>query len=111
MPALDEEERMKAESYLRALKEREILVRPAGELSDLIEAAELLREEETHFAGRIRVLRVDDRILVQEQEPKSKKLVIRAFPSEKEAERFVDDRLSTYDRMWDGCGCKIDYYK
>ena len=26
------------------------------------------------------------------------------------AERFVEDRLSDYERMWDGCGCKIEYH-
>ena len=25
------------------------------------------------------------------------------------AGRFVDNRLAAYDRMWDGCGCKVDY--
>jgi len=28
----------------------------------------------------------------------------------KEAEDFVKDRLDFYERKWDGCGCKIDYY-
>ena len=23
---------------------------------------------------------------------------------------FVEDRLTDYERMWDGCGCKIDYH-
>ena len=26
------------------------------------------------------------------------------------AVHFVDDRLAAYERMWDGCGCKIDYF-
>ena len=80
------------------------------ELSELIASAELLREEETHLAGKIRVLRVGDRILVQEQHPETKKLILHEFPSEEEAGRFVEDRLKAYDRIWDGCGCKIDYY-
>lgn len=27
-----------------------------------------------------------------------------------EARSFVDGRLETYDNMWNGCGCKVDYY-
>jgi hypothetical protein len=29
---------------------------------------------------------------------------------EDEVRRFVRERLEAYDRMWDGCGCKVDYY-
>ena len=92
-------------------KPRGIVVRQPDELSGLIESAELLREDDTHIAGKIRILRVGDRILVQEQEPETRNLILREFPSQGEAEKFVEDRLETYDRMWDGCGCKIDYHK
>jgi hypothetical protein len=27
-----------------------------------------------------------------------------------EACQFVQRRLEDYERVWDGCGCKIDYY-
>jgi len=97
-------------THLSRLQQHGILMGRADEFPELIEAAELLREEETHIAGKIRVLCVGDRILVQEQEPQTKNLIFREFPSEEEAGRFVEDRLKTYDRMWDGCGCKIDYY-
>jgi len=30
--------------------------------------------------------------------------------NKKEADLFIDERMETYDRMWDGCGCKVDYY-
>jgi hypothetical protein len=93
------------------LSGQEIFVLRAGELSRLLESAELLREDDTSIAGKIRILRDGNRILVQEQVPETKKVIVRQLPSREDAERFVDDRLSTYDRMWDGCGCKIDYYK
>ena len=91
--------------------ERGIVVLRPEELTDLIAAAELLREEETHVAGRIRILRVDDRILVQEQVPETQDLLVRGLPSRQAADRFVEDRLADYERMWDGCGCKIDYFQ
>ena len=93
------------------MKERSIIILRADELSELIESAELLREEDTCIAGQIRILRVDDRILVQEQAPETKNVIVRELPSKEEAERFVEGRLSVYERMWDGCGCKIDYFK
>jgi len=31
--------------------------------------------------------------------------------TKKEAEEFIKERLEIYNRMWDGCGCKVDYYK
>jgi hypothetical protein len=35
--------------------------------------------------------------------------VLRLFRSEDEADQFIQKRLEQFDRMWDGCGCKIDY--
>jgi hypothetical protein len=89
---------------------RNLFVLEADELPGLIEAAELLRESDTHFAGPIRVLRLDRRILVQEQVPRTESVLVREFPARDEAERFVEERLETYERMWDGCGCKVDYF-
>jgi len=90
---------------------RGLVVLPAHELAELLQSADLLRQDETGIAGAIRILRRNDRILVQEQVPETKELVVSEFPSLEEAERFVAERLSTYDRMWDGCGCKIDYFR
>ena len=35
----------------------------------------------------------------------------RRMPSIEDATDFVNDRLGTYERMWDGCGCKINYFE
>lgn len=78
-------------------------------LRELIDAAEVLREDDTHLAGWIRILAVGDSILVQEETPKGEVLV-RRMPSRESAERFVGLRIQSYERMWDGCGCKVDYY-
>lgn len=48
--------------------------------------------------------------LVQEQTP-SGEVLVRRFATRDDADAFVDDRLQTYDRMWDGCGCKVRYYE
>ena len=36
--------------------------------------------------------------------------VARVLGGEAEVRAFVEGRLKEYDRMWDGCGVKIDYY-
>ena len=81
-----------------------------GELAALLERARAVRDEDTRLSGRIRVLVVGDAVLLQEQTPRGA-LLVRRLPSVGAAERLVADRLATYERMWDGCGCKVDYYR
>lgn len=78
------------------------------ELAGLLEEAELVREEDTCISGMIRILRLKNIVLVQEQTPEDE-IVVRIRPTVKAAEEFVAGRLETYERMWDGCGCKVDY--
>ena len=74
----------------------------AGEqLDELLEAANLIREENTGVAGPLRVMVLDGAILVQEQTPQ-RELLLRTRPSLEEAMEFVDRRLEIYERMWDG---------
>jgi len=44
------------------------------------------------------------------ERPGAGRRVVRPLPDEEAVRRFVADRLTAYERMWDGCGCKIDYY-
>jgi len=78
------------------------------ELAGLLEEAELVREEDTCISGMIRILRLKNTVLVQEQAP-DREIVIRIRPTVEAAAEFVAGRLETYERMWDGCGCKVDY--
>jgi hypothetical protein len=79
-------------------------------LVGLLETADVLRQDNTCVAGWIRILSVDGAILVQEETPDGNALA-RRMPSIEDANKFVDDRLGTYERMWDGCGCKINYFE
>jgi hypothetical protein len=81
-----------------------------NDLIGLLETAEVLRQDNTCVAGWIRILSVDGAVLVQEETPDGNALA-RRMPSIEDANRFVDDRLGTYERMWDGCGCKINYFE
>ncbi len=74
----------------------------------LIDAAETLRAEDTTISGTIRLLRSGEEWLVLEEAPRGR-LLLRRYADRAAADAFVDRRLAAYDRMWDGCGCKIDY--
>ena len=73
----------------------------ADELDLVLGEADVARQVETALSGPIRILVADGRVLVQERTPKGE-LLIRRLASRQEAERFVDDRLEAYERMWDG---------
>lgn len=58
--------------------------------------------------GFIYLLRMGDTQIVAEH-PDSTTAVLRRVASREAGDAFIAKRLETYDRMWDGCGCKIDY--
>jgi len=68
-----------------------------------------LERHPTYIAGDLVIARVDGS-LVAVEEPSSRERVVRLI-EEHEVRAFVEDRLDTYERMWDGCGCKVSYYK
>jgi len=81
--------------------DRGVVAFPRDELGSLLEQTETLREVGTGIAGRIRILRSDDRILIQERTPRGDHFV-REVPSEDAAAALIDARLAAYERMWDG---------
>ena len=80
------------------------------QLGTLLARATLRREEDTRIAGMIRIIEADGSILVQEQTPEGE-ILVRRVGSAVEAQALVEKRLEAYERMWDGCGCKIDYHQ
>jgi hypothetical protein len=89
-------------------EEQAIIALDREKLPELLEVAEVIRADDTCVAGWIRILLINDRFAVQEQTP-SGVVLLRRLISRDAAERFVEARLRDYERMWDGCGCKIDY--
>jgi len=69
-----------------------------------------VERHDTFIAGDLVIARSGD-VLVAVERPTAGKRVIRRLTDESEARAFVRDRLDTYERMWDGCGCKVDYYR
>ena len=64
---------------------------------------------DTMLAGELLVVQTATGVAAVEQPPSTRQRVVRLLSSEAAARDFVRDRLDTYDRMWDGCGCKVDY--
>ena len=71
------------------------------ELDRLRASGETMRDDNTSVAGRIRILSLDGMFVVQEKTPQ-RRILVRVMPSLERAQSFVDDRLATYDKMWDG---------
>lgn len=78
------------------------------ELERMLSESELLDEADTRLNKMIRIFRYRERLFLQENTFDGE-LLIRPMGTRQEADAFVHDRLETYERMWDGCGCKIDF--
>jgi hypothetical protein len=91
------------------LQEKNYATISRNDLAVLLEDFQLVQEENTFVSGLIRILAGAQSHWVQEEDTRGK-IFIRNFTDLAEAKKFVSDRLVTYDKMWDGCGCKIDYY-
>jgi hypothetical protein len=69
---------------------------------------QVLEVHETRLAGQLLLVRGPAGLAAVER-PERGRRVIRPLSDEVAARAFVQDRLDTYDRMWDGCGCRVDY--
>ncbi len=91
------------------LAEERIVVLTAADWASLAGGLEVVERHATGVAGDLTVVRVDGGLAAVE-EPRPDERVVRRLAGPDEARRFVNERLEAYERMWDGCGCKIDYY-
>ena len=88
-----------------------IVTLSSGDFDILVMSLEIVFEMDTLIRDKIRILKLHNTLyFVQEKSPKEE-ILLRQFKTEKIAKDFILDRLHIYDKMWDGCGCKIDYYK
>ena len=72
------------------------------------DAFDVVERHNTFIAGDLVIARLDG-LLVAVETPTSRQHVVRRL-EESALRAFVKDRLDTYERMWDGCGCKVDYF-
>ena len=97
---------------LGQLIRQKLTVLPAGDENKILRHFDIIDEEDTMISGPIRILTGEIGFVVMEYpNDGSGSIVLHLFSELAAAEHFVHERLATYERMWDGCGCKIDYYK
>ncbi len=82
---------------------------PVKMLDSILSRAEVQYEHNTLISDYIRIIRIENKTIVQEKTDKNE-IALHLFEDEKSAEKFVNDRLEIYEKMWDGCGCKVKYY-
>lgn len=97
------------EIFSKALNSKYIIIEE-HELHTVLKDAEILREEDTYLSDHIRLLKYNGILFIQEITFK-KEVLLRKMDSMKDADSFIQERLDYYERKWDGCGCKIDYYE
>lgn len=97
-----------SEIFDKASKEKFIII-ANQELEAILKDSEILREEDTHLSDYIRLLEYDYNLFIQETSL-TNEIIIRKTSSMQDADLFIKERLEFYERKWDGCGCKIDYY-
>ncbi|MCZ2269889.1 MAG: hypothetical protein LC124_13650 [Ignavibacteriales bacterium] len=97
------------EIFSKALNSKYIIIEE-HELHTVLKDAEILREENTYLSDHIRLLKYNGILFIQEITFK-KEVLLRKMDSMKDADSFIQERLDYYERKWDGCGCKIDYYE
>jgi hypothetical protein len=100
---------MTPDDLLRRLETERIVPLLADEWESLAEYFEVAERYGTGVAGELLIVRTPTAFIAVE-EPNRGERVVRLLGNEAEARRFVEQRLEQYERMWDGCGCKVDYY-
>lgn len=86
------------------------LIVSEAELKQLLSRSQLLAEYDTLISGFIYFYRLPNHYLVQETSSKGE-IIVRGFQNREIAQQFIEARMRVYENMWDGCGCKIDYYR
>jgi hypothetical protein len=65
---------------------------------------------QTQLAGELLIVRVGKDLAAVEA-PSRDARVARILGGPDEARAFVSRRMEEYERMWDGCGVKVDYFE
>ena len=100
---------MTAEDLCHRLDTERFVTLPSAEWETVAGAFQEVERHFTVLAGDLLIVRGPDGLAAVE-EPRRGERVLRRLPDEEAAQEFVRDRLESYERMWDGCGCKVDYY-
>jgi hypothetical protein len=100
---------MSAEELERQLADEQIVPLAVGEWEALAGTFEEIARHHTMVAGDLVVVRTRAGLAAVER-PTPDERVVRLLGDEATAQSFVEHRMAQYERMWDGCGCRVDYY-
>ena len=100
---------MNIDELKQRLQAERIVSISADEWTALAPAFAEVERHDTYLAGDLLIVRLDGFFAAVEQ-PAPDERVLRQLADEEALRRFVRTRLEEYERMWDGCGCRIDYY-
>lgn len=82
----------------------------AEEWNGIADAFPEVERHNTQLAGDLIIVDVGgERVAVES--PSREARVARLLGGVEEAQAFVERRLEEYERMWDGCGVKVEYYE
>ncbi|UCD23008.1 MAG: hypothetical protein JSW51_08020 [Gemmatimonadota bacterium] len=99
---------MNAEQLEQQLSDASLVQLTAEEWTGIAGEFELVERHRTSVAGDLLIVRGKIELFAVEQ-PTPETRVARVLSDIPEASRFVAERMDQYERMWDGCGCRIDY--
>lgn len=97
------------DNIIKSLSKNKKVYLPIPDLNKVLSFSEIKYEKNTLISDYIRIVKIDDKIIVQEKTDKNE-IGLHLFENEQDAEKFVNERLEVYEKMWDGCGCKVKYY-
>jgi hypothetical protein len=100
---------MTAEQFEQSLSSESLVRLSAVEWAELDQKFERVACHRTFVAGDLLIMRSNFGLFAVEQ-PEPDTRVARFLTDAAEVDRFIAERMDQYERMWDGCGCKIDYY-
>jgi hypothetical protein len=100
---------MDVDEIVEALQSNIVVLDTQDNLRKTLSLTKLIKEVETVISKPIRILKYKKYFLTQETTPKNE-IAYRLFPSFEEADKLLTDHLNTYEQMWNGCGCKVNYY-
>lgn len=96
-------------TILESLSTKHKIFLPINALNNILAYSEIIFEKNTIISDFIRILRIRKHIVVQEMTDKNE-IALHLYEDEQKAMTLVNERLDIYEKMWDGCGCKVKYY-
>ena len=91
------------------LRDRHVVSVSEQDWASLEDSYDEIERHDTIVAGELLIVRTAMGPAAVEQ-PTNGERVVRVLGDIDAVRSFVRERLDLYERMWDGCGCKVDYY-